>query len=63
MIDDYGMHVMFDCSLEDSVKLDQHLLMIATYYVRKTESNFDFSTNQFPFCDRIQVLEDLYDCE
>lgn len=53
VIDDYGMHVMFDCSLEDSAKLDHQLMMIATFYVRKTESNFDFSMHQFPFCDRI----------
>lgn len=52
IIDDYGMHVMFDCSLEDLVKIDSELLKIATYYVRKTETNFDFGTRQFPFCDR-----------
>jgi len=63
VIDDFGMHVMFDCSLEDMQTLDKHLLQIATYYVKKTEGHFDFGSYQYPFCDRLQVLEDLYDCE
>ena len=53
VIDDYGMHVMFDCSLEDMTLLDLELLKIATYYVKRTEGNFDFGTFKYPFCDRL----------
>lgn len=63
VIDDYGMHVMYDCSLEDMSQLDSELLKIASYYVKRTEGSFNFSAFSYPFCDRLQVLEDLYDCE
>lgn len=60
IVDDYGMNVMFDCSLEDMVGLDQDIMKTATYYVRKAEEEV---TKKIPVVDRIQVLEDLYECE
>ncbi len=53
VIDDFGMHIMFDCSLDDMMNLDNQILKIATYFVRKTEADFDFNTLTFPFTDRI----------
>ena len=41
VIDDYGMNVMFDCSLEDMVALDSQLLKIGSYFVRKNEQEVD----------------------
>ncbi len=63
VVDDYGMNLMFDCSLDDMITLDKELLKISTYYVKKVEAEFDFRTQQFPLVDRFQVLEDLYDYE
>ena len=63
VVDDYGMYLMFDCSLDDMNSLDKELLKISTYYVKKNEAEFDFRAHQFPMIDRFQVLEDLYDYE
>jgi hypothetical protein len=63
VIDDYGMYLMFDCSLDDMVSLDKELLKISTFYVKKNEAEFDFQAHQFPMVDRFQVIEDLYEYE
>lgn len=63
VIDDFGMNIMFDCSLDDMVSLDKELLKIGTFFVRKNESELDLSTHTYPLTDRFQLLEDLYDCE
>jgi hypothetical protein len=42
IVDDYGMNLMFDCSLDDMINLDKELLKISTFYVKKTEAEFDF---------------------
>ena len=57
--DDYGMYLMYDCSLEDMVQLDNELLKIGTYFVRKSESQFDFKDYKFPMVERFQLMEDL----
>jgi len=44
VVDDYGMNLMFDCSLDDMITLDKELLKISTYYVKKVEAEFDFRT-------------------
>jgi hypothetical protein len=45
IVDDYGMNLMFDCSLDDMINLDKELLKISTFYVKKTEAEFDFRKN------------------
>ena len=35
--DDFGMHIMYDCALDDLSNLDEDLLKTGTYYVRKNE--------------------------
>ncbi len=45
IVDDYGMNLMFDCSLDDLINLDKELLKISTFYVKKTEADFDFKKN------------------
>ena len=45
IVDDYGMNLMFDCSLDDMINLDKELLKISTFYVKKTEAEFDFRHN------------------
>jgi hypothetical protein len=42
VVDDYGMYLMFDCSLDDMISLDKELLKISTFYVKKNEAEFDF---------------------
>lgn len=44
VIDDYGMNVMFDSSLDDMVSLDSQLLKIGTFFIRKNESDLDLRT-------------------
>lgn len=63
VIDDYGMHVMFDCSLADMVALDEQLLKIGTFFVRKNELELDLQSKNFPLVDRFQLIQDLYVCE
>ena len=36
VVDDYGMHVLFDVSLEDMAHLDTELLRIGTFYLHQT---------------------------
>ena len=52
VIDDYGMHIMYDCTLEDMVNLDVEMLKIGTYFIRKNETSFDFTAFKFPIVDR-----------
>lgn len=61
VIDDYGMHVMFDCALDDQVNLDTQLLKIGTFFIRKNENDFDIKI--FEMTDRFQLVEDLYNWE
>ena len=63
VIDDYGMYVMFDCTLSDMMELDQELLKVGSYFVRKNDQDLDMRTHSFPLTDRFQLLEDLYECE
>lgn len=63
VVDDYGMHVMFDCSLTDMVALDEQLLKIGTFFIRKNEQKIDLQEKNFPLVDRFQLLQDLYACE
>jgi hypothetical protein len=52
VVDDYGMYVMFDCALEDMIQLDEEMIKIGTFYVKKHEAEFDFRTYTFPLTDR-----------
>lgn len=42
VIDDYGMYIMYDCALDDMANLDEELLKIGTYYIKKNEDQFDY---------------------
>lgn len=63
VVDDYGMHVMFDCSLADMVALDEQLLKVGTFFIRKNEQELDLRKTKFPLVDRFQLIQDLYEAE
>lgn len=54
---------MYDASLEDMVRFEEQLLQVATFYIRKTEHDFDFDKFEFALVDRIEVLSDLLELE
>ncbi|CDW75700.1 UNKNOWN [Stylonychia lemnae] len=59
VIDDYGMYILYDCSLDDMVQLDKEILKIGTYFIKKNESQFDFKQYKFPLVERFQLMEDI----
>lgn len=63
VVDDFGVSVMYDCSVQDMVAFEEQLLQIGTHYVQKTEHDFDFAKFEYALVDRVEVLHDLLDCE
>jgi len=63
VLDDFGVHVMYDASLEDMIQFEKHLLQVGTYFIRKTEHDFDFDKFEFALVDRLEVLDDLLGLE
>lgn len=54
---------MYDAALSDMVQHEEYLMQVATFFIRKTELNYDMDKMQFPLCDRIESLDDLMECE
>jgi len=54
---------MYDASLQDMSCLEDQLLKIGTYYIKKNEHDFDFDKFEYALVDRIEVLEDLLEME
>ncbi len=59
MIDDFGVNVMYEASMQDMICYEQYLLQIGTYFIKKTEGDFDLLKYEFSFVDRMQTLDDL----
>lgn len=57
--DDFDIYLMYDCAMTDMVELEKQLLWVGTYYIKKNETNYDFSTASFPMVERFEILEDL----
>ena len=38
---------------------EQHLLQVGTFYIHKTEHDFEYDKYEFPLVDRIECLDDL----
>lgn len=63
MVDDYGISIMYDASLQDMVIFEKELLQIGTHYIKKNELDFDFEKFEFALVDRAEVLCDLLEFE
>jgi hypothetical protein len=63
VIDDYGINIMYDASLEDLVAFEREMVTVATHYIKKNELDFDFDRYEFGLVDRIDVLDDLLKLE
>jgi len=63
VIDDYGINIMYDASIQDLIVFEEEILQIGTHYIKKNEHDFDFNRFEFPLVDRTEVLNDLLDCE
>jgi len=63
VIDDYGVRVMYDASLQDMVSFEDELLKIGTHFVKKNELDFSFERYEYALVDRVEVLTDLLQYE
>lgn len=62
--DDFGIYVMYDCSLQDMKCLEDNLCRIASFYLMNSEVLQDAHDEKpMPAKDRIEVLDDLLQCE
>jgi hypothetical protein len=52
VIDDFGMHILFDCALDDLLHLDEELLKLGTFFIKKNEAELDLRSHAFPLVDR-----------
>ena len=50
---------MYEASMQDMICYEQYLLQIGTYFIKKTEGDFDLLKYEFSFVDRMQTLDDL----
>ena len=63
VVDDYGITIMYDASLEDMVSLEKELAQISTLYIKKNELDFNFEQYEYALVDRVEVLSDLLGLE
>lgn len=62
--DDFGIHIMYECSLTDMRLLEQELLRIGSYYISKLEELYDSEIDKIVHSkDRQEVLCDLLKLE
>lgn len=62
--DDFGVYILYDCVLQDMKGLEDELIKIASYYLSKSEVLQDpHSEKPQPGKDRLEMLDDLLQCE
>ena len=62
--DDFGIYVLYECSMQDMRDLEDELLKIGSYYIAKHEYLVNTEIEKaYPLVDRITLLEDLLDKE
>lgn len=59
VIDDFGVSIVYDATIQDMVLHEQYLLQVGTYFIKKTEHDFDFHKYEFSLVDRMETLDDL----
>ena len=59
VVDDFGITVMYEATLQDMVVFEEELLQIGTHFIRKNELDFDFEKFEYALVDRGEVLQDL----
>jgi hypothetical protein len=63
VVDDFGINIMYDCSIQDMVVFEEQLLQVGTHFIQKNEQDFDFEKFEYAMVDRVEVLSDLLDYE
>ena len=62
--DDFGVYIMYDCSMQDMQDLEEELLKIGSYYIGKHEQLINTENEKpYPLIDRICLMEDLLEKE
>jgi hypothetical protein len=62
--DDFGIHLMYDSSLLDMCAFEEEALRICSFYLAKQEPVLDYELkNIFPIVDRLEMLEEIFECE
>lgn len=65
MKDDWNKHIIYDCVTLDMKLLEEEVLKIVSFYINKQEPVLADSDlrNTFPAVDRLEILEEAFDCE
>ena len=49
VVDDFGINIMYDCSIQDMVVFEEQLLQVGTHFIQKNEQDFDFEKFEYAF--------------
>lgn len=62
--DDFGIYILYECSMQDMRDLEDELLKIGSFYISKHEYLVNTECERaYPLVDRITLLEDLLEKE
>ncbi len=64
VVDDFGVNVMYDCTLNDMRATEAELLRMISFFINKVEPLQDTDIrNVFPSIDRLGFASDAVGCE